>query len=461
MDEPRSKQPPRLRLYGFTPFTALLIVAIAGCLSSEPRITPSATPTGFAALTHEIAKFRQLPLKREITLTNFTPIDSAADDYAPFQIRHVESAYNAIGLLPNGVDLGKALVEYRRLERLTPYNESTAAAALAPDASALGAPFKLTDPVAARESPLSFAILTALHEQNFQWQTKTNALNLEDRRLAFRALASGDAALTVIARSVGKNIDALSGGDLRNAATFALELEKSAARLPGYLRHRLLFPYREGSQFVLWALKARGWQGVNALYANPPLSSAQILQPEKYFVQLEIPSVFFPAGLMRAMKDGPLIEQTIGEYLLRTMIATESPAKLASAIASSWRGDQLYGFQDGENFVTVWFSAWKSEQDAAAFQRSYRAVLENRQRIRFDPSAETTTASLSAVLRNGNGVTLQVKGPVVMLLSGVAASRVSALGEAAWRDLEAEPESTALQFDSASRNRYLKSVLTY
>jgi hypothetical protein len=288
VDEPRSKHSPYLLLHRFIarPFTPLLIVAIAGCLSSEPRTAPSATPTGFAALAQEIAKFRQLPLKREITLTNFNPIESAADDYAPFQTRHVESAYAAIGLLPNGVELGKALVEYRRLERLAVYDEVMAAAALAPNASVLGAPFKMTDPVSAREAPLSFAILTALQEQNFQWQGKTSALNLEDRRLAFRALATGDSALMVIARAVGKNIDALSGGDLQNAATFALELEKTAARLPDYLRHRLLFPYREGSQFALWALKAKGWQGVDTLYANPPLSTAQILHPGKYFAQL-------------------------------------------------------------------------------------------------------------------------------------------------------------------------------
>jgi hypothetical protein len=117
--------------------------------------------------------------------------------------------------------------------------------------------------------------------------------------LAFRALATGDAELTVIARSAGKNIDALSSVDLQNAGKFALELETRAARLPDYLRHRLLFPYREGSQFALWALKAKGWQGVNALYANPPLSTAQILHPEKYFAQLEAAVRFFSRGPFR------------------------------------------------------------------------------------------------------------------------------------------------------------------
>lgn len=456
MDEPRPKQLPHARLDRFTPrrLAPLLVFTLAGCLSSEPRTTPSATPTGFAALAQEIAKFRELPLRRAVALTNFSAADAAADDYAPFQTQHIERAYKAIGLLPSNVDLGKALIEYRRLERLVVYNEANAAAALAPNAALLGAPFEKSDPALAREAPLGFAIVAALQEQNFHWQGKITAINLEDRRLAFRALATGDAALTVIARAAGKNSGDLSGGDLLNAGKFAIELEKLAARLPNFLRHRLLFPYREGSQFTLWALKAKGWSGVNGVYANPPLSTAQILHPEKYFSRFEAPLEFFPAGLIRRMKAGPLVEQTIGEYLLRGMLANEHPIKVASSIAGAWRGDQLFAFQDGENFVTAWFSSWNAEHDAVAFQRNYRTVLEKRQRVRFDAPAGQTAPSFSGISRDGRGVALQVNGPVVMFLSGVPANRLSAYAEEAWRDLEVDPDSTVLRFDSARNNKH-------
>ena len=460
MDEPRSKQLPHASPDRFTPrrLAPLLVLTLAGCLSSEPRTTPSATPTGFAALAQEIAKFRELPLKRAVALTTFSA-DAAADDYAPFQTQHIERAYKAIGLLPSNVDLGKALIDYRRLERLVVYNEANAAAALAPNAAMLGAPFEKTDPALAREAPLGFAIVAALQEQNFQWQGKITALNLEDRRLAFRALATGDAALTIVARARGDSRGNLSAADLISVARLAAALEKPAARLPNFLRHRLLFPYREGSQFALWALKAKGWHGVNAIYANPPLSTAQILHPEKYFSRLESPLRFFPAGLIRRMKEGPLVEQTIGEYLLRGLLATEFPAKLASEIASPWRGDQLFAFQDGADFVTAWFSSWQSENDAIAFQRSYRTVLEKRLRIRFDASAGQTVPSFSGISRDGRGVVLQVNGPVVMFLSGVAANRLSAVTEAAWKDLEIEADSTVFRFDSA-RNRKHRDQLS-
>ena len=457
MDDPESKQLPHARLHRLTPRTLapLIFLTLAGCLSSEPRTTPTATPTGFAALAQEIAKFRELPLKRAVALTNFSAIAAAAaaDDYAPFQTQHVERAYKAIALLPNSVDLGKALIEYRRLERLVVYNEANAAAALAPNAALLGAPFEKSDVVSAREAPLGFAIVAALQEQNFHWQGKITGLNLEDRRLAFRALATGDAALTIVARARGDSSGNLSTSDLISIAQLAAALDEPAARLPNFLRHRLLFPYREGSQFVLWALKAKGWPGVNAVYGNPPLSTAQILHPEKYFAQLESPLHIFPASLIRRMKESPLVEQSIGEYLLRAMLATEFAAKLASEIASPWRGDQLFAFHDGADFVTAWFSSWKSQNDAVAFQHSYRTVLEKQQRVRFAARAGQTAPSFTGTSRDGRGVALQVNGPVVMYLSGVATNRLSADAEAAWRDLAIEPDSSALPFDSA-RNRH-------
>jgi hypothetical protein len=80
-------------------------------------------------------------------------------------------------------------------------------------------------------------------------------------------------------------------------------------------------------------------------------------------------------------------------------------------------------------------------------------VLEKRQRVRFDAKAALSTSTLNGLTRDQRGVTLQVNGSVVMLLSGVAAGRLSAVAEEAWRDLEIEPETAALRFDSASHKR--------
>jgi len=405
----------------------------------------------FATLAQEVAASRELQFKREIALGSFAPGLGQSDAYGPFRLQDVERAYQSIGLWPNDFDLGKALSEFRRLEQVVAYDATRASVAFAPNAAILGAPFEMNDPALAREAPLLFAIVAALLEQNFQWQAKLNSLFFEDHRLAFRALTGGDAVLTLIARASAKNKGNFLASDLAIVGKIAAELEKAAARLPDFLRYKLIFPYRHGSQFVSWALNAKGWQGVNALYAQPPRSTAEFLHPEKYFRGREAPLRFFPAALLRRYKESPAVEQSVGEHLTRGLLASELPAKQASATAAAWRGDQLFAFHDSGNLATAWFSSWKSDTDAAEFQRGYRTVLEKRQRLRFDLAFSRRTNALVGTSRDGRGVWLQANGPVVLLVNGVPAIRLSEFAEEAWRDLEIEADSTAIRFDSVKR----------
>lgn len=427
-----------------------LLVALASCITAETHLPSQATPTAFAALAEDIAGFRGLALKRDIALTRVAGAAAQMNSQSPFQLQYVERAYKSIGLLLNNVDFGKALNEFSQLAQLATYDVASGRVALAPDAVKLGAPFEMTNAILAREAPLGFAVIAALQEQNFHWQAKTDAVYLEDRRLAFRALATGDAALTLVARANHKNEKNFSPSDLAAAGKFSAEVEKSAARLPDFLRQQLALLYREGSQFALWALKAKGWPGVDALYANPPLSTAEILHPEKYYLKREAPWQFFPAALLRSMKDSPAVEQSLGEYLIRGLLATANSLKHASDSAARWRGDQLFAFADGKNLVTVWYSAWQTPADAAAFQAAFRAVLEKRQRVRFDAKAALSMGTLSGLTRDNRGVWLQTNGPAVIFISGVPSDRLSAFADTAWQDLEIENDPTALRFDSAS-----------
>jgi hypothetical protein len=150
------------------------------------------------------------------------------------------------------------------------------------------------------------------------------------------------------------------------------------------------------------------------------------------------------------MKTGPAVEQSLGEYLIRGLLATTHRSTFATATATAWRGDQLFAFRESERLPTAWFSAWRSAADAAAFQRAYQTVLEKRQRVRFDSKQAGSTTVLTATSR-GTGVWLQASGSAVLLLCGMPANRLSEFAEEAWKDLEIEPEATAARFDSARR----------
>src|SRR5262245_13661820 len=426
----------------------LLLALVAGCLSSQPRPLFRPAPAGFAALAQEIAKFRGLPLRGEIRLAaGFAEDRVGGESTAPFELKHVEQAYKNIGLLPRDADLAGALGEFRRLDDLFNYDNIRAAVALAPAAARFGVPFEMTDPTLAREAPFGFAIVAALQEQNFRWQEKITSTFLEDQRLAWRALATGDAAITLVARAVNRS--ELTSADLTRAGRFASELEKSAAHLPVFLRDKITFPYRDGSRFVLWALKAKGWPGVDALYANPPPSTAALLHPEKYFFLGERPLRFFPAALLRRAKERLVVEQRSGEQLVRGLLATSSDPTQADETVAEWRGDQLFAFYDDAQFATVWYSAWTSSNQATTFQRLYKSLLERRSRIRFEPPLQSTTnSSLSGRTSDNHGAWLEARGTVVLWLSGVPIERLRERVDDAWRDVEIAADPDVMQLDA-------------
>ncbi|HLN86538.1 MAG TPA: hypothetical protein VK200_08740, partial [Candidatus Limnocylindrales bacterium] len=149
--------------------------------------------------------------------------------------------------------------------------------------------------------------------------------------------------------------------------------------------------------------------------------------------------------------EGLAVEQSLGEQLIRGLLAGEIDGKLASDTAAGWRGDELFAFLDGAQITTVWYSAWTSPNQAAAFLRVYQNILERRQRIRFERPSELSLHSLSGRTRDNRGVWLQAQGPVVLFLGGVPIDRLREIANEAWRDLEIESDPTAIRFDSVRR----------
>ena len=105
-------------------FTLILLLALTSCLTTKPQLPSEPSPTAFSALTQDIAKFRGLQIRRDIALARYAPSVSEIDSYGPFQLQQVERVYRNLGLLPNNVELGKALAEYQKLEQLALYDDA-------------------------------------------------------------------------------------------------------------------------------------------------------------------------------------------------------------------------------------------------------------------------------------------------------------------------------------------------
>lgn len=445
-------------------WAALLIFLnlLAACSWRKPDAPIQLSSDSFSALKQRVASLRGLPFKSDVsydakvyTATENFSGKSFDDEYDAQSVARLSQVYKRVGLLPDGTDLAKALADFRRLQRLPYYDSGRETIVLAPESIRLGKAFTGDDSRNAQTIPVVFALAQALQEQTFQWPSKLKLIPARDRRLAFQAVARGDIALTGLAYLRGDQ--PVQRPAERQAITrLANELDAMASGLPTLLRAKLVFPYREGSQFVQWAYEASGLKGINGLFANPPLSTAQVLHPEKFYLRRQNPLRIIAWGLMQQMKTAAIIEQTLGEYLTQLILASTLSRSEAARIASAWTGDDLSAYADGESMITSWISAWESEIGAQEFARAFETVLARQRRLRFE-TADRQKDNLKADLGSGRSMLLQVRGSVVLFLDSVASTRTSELAERIWQDLETGAEPTTLPFESAQSWRQFAS----
>jgi hypothetical protein len=398
---------------------------------------------------------RELPFKREVSLakespnaTQATPERIFSDEYGAQSLVHISHAYKRLGLLPESTDFALALADYVRLDRILYYETRKDLIVISSDATRLVQTLRAEPGRNLEQLPVVLALSRALQEQHFQWQAKLNGISLEDRRLAFRALAVGDTVFVGTAYLQGSQQTTRPPDSVRTMAGWATALEKMGSHLPQLLQQKLVFPYREGSQFVQWAHAAKGWTGVNALFADPPLSTSQILHPEKYYVKRENPLAIRASGLARQMTESATVDQTLGEHLVQLLLTSNLKRQEARQIAAGWTGDQLSAYLEGENLLTAWITAWKKDEDARAFYRAYQNLLQRLHRLRFAASPGRTD-SVQAELPRDRSMLLQLVGSFVLLLDGTTPTRSVQLADEVWKSLDAETESTVILFDSA------------
>jgi hypothetical protein len=231
------------------------------------------------------------------------------------------------------------------------------------------------------KSTYSHEFTHQLQDQRFDLgKLGTDATHQSDRALAQLALIEGDA-VSVQNRWMTANLTAQEMGQL---VTGALDPEALAAlqRAPAYLRETSLFPYLSGNALVESVMAAGGgYQAVNAAFAKPPLSTEQVLHPEKYVAGEAPVTVKLPTNL------GPKIaagwtdagEDTLGELVIRIWLSENSvPATTAATAAAGWGGDRLVLLRGpGGNRTIGLVTDWDTPADAAQFAAAASTAIEH------------------------------------------------------------------------------------
>jgi hypothetical protein len=154
---------------------------------------------------------------------------------------------------------------------------------------------------------------------------------------------------------------------------------------PEFMRQNFLFPYQQGLEFVNALYDQDGWDAVNQAYQDPPVSTEQILHPDRY--PDDKPLKILLPDLLQVLGDGweELDSDVMGEwwtYLILGAGQTEEarlPMKTAQQAAEGWGGDAYAVYGNAADQITlVLKSEWDTTNDAREFASAFEEYANTR-----------------------------------------------------------------------------------
>jgi hypothetical protein len=150
--------------------------------------------------------------------------------------------------------------------------------------------------------------------------------------------------------------------------------------LPPFLLQDFIFPYREGLEFVRRYYDDGGWPAVDALWANPPVSTEHILHPERYEAG-DPPVIVARPALTDTLGSGwRLLDSNVnGEWYTYLLLAygadasAQLPDSRARLAAEGWGGDGYVVHYHDADKATVMAAewVWDTTDDANEFALAF------------------------------------------------------------------------------------------
>ena len=228
-------------------------------------------------------------------------------------------------------------------------------------------------------------LVHALQDQHLDLSANIDKQRDSDGESAFRALIEGDATLAMIAFADSRDARTLSElttdpASVRNLSALVRSSPLAGSELgsaPAIVRVPLLSAYVDGLGFAANLHGDGGWGRVDRAHADPPVSTEQVLHPER-FVHHDMPQRLRLQHPEQVLGDGYQLvqEDTLGELEIGVYfgLGTSNP-DLGARAAFGWGGDRLYAFRDARGEIAiVWLTSWDSDDRAQTAQRAAERV---------------------------------------------------------------------------------------
>lgn len=212
-----------------------------------------------------------------------------------------------------------------------------------------------------QEIVVAHELVHALTDQHFEFNTEFERLideGIGDDATALQALIEGDASYQQFLY-----LESFDPAKAVQAALEAISIDSSTlTAAPRWLQRDLTFPYEQGLTFTSFIMEQSGLKGVDEAYQEPPSTSEQILDPNKYIrnegpLPLEALAVDLPGWEL-------FDEATFGQWGTQlVLLETLTPGALSQATAG-WGNDTYRVFLNGDETAFAWSYLAESVEDA-------------------------------------------------------------------------------------------------
>lgn len=415
--------------------------AIASHAAREAAIVAAS-----AAVLEETSKIRELPILQPVKsgaqsraqIENML-VKNLYEQMTTAEMHATEVAYRKFGLAPANFEYRPFIIKLL-LEQIAGYYDPVTREFYLADWLEL----ETQKPVMAHE------LTHALQDQHFNLRRFQKWPHGDsDAQLAVHSLIEGDATLTMMVYMAKNPLVALAFTRSLNTGVSTEQFNQA----PRALRESLIFPYLQGSQWATGVYKRDGFAGLSKAFTNLPLSTEQILHPDKYFayekpLKLTLPdlsNLLNKAGASNqrsaALLHSPLSTQYSalstspswrridsdvngewGYYLLLDQFLN-SPAESRRA-AAGWAGDcyDVYeGAEPGQAMIAQ-ISAWDTEADAREFFDAYvkRTQLRYPNSRLLTDSQHPASDTLKTWQTNEGQVVMELRGLRVTIVEGLS-----------------------------------------
>jgi hypothetical protein len=327
-------------------------------------------------------------------------------DLAPQKLEMEQTAFRAIGMIPDDYDYAKSLVQFL-VSQLGGYYDPREKRFV----MAAWLPLITQETVAVHE------LTHALQDQHYSLDKFIDPKSdTSDQSLAHSALIEGDATAVMFDNEKRQNgLPPLSADESIDSIILQQVLGMNVGGqgdVPDSLKAILVFPYTSGLRFVHAILRRGGYKALDAVYRAPPSSSREILHPDEYLAhsaQLQIPA---PHDVPGAAPDrAPEYTDVLGEFSISSLFANSTKTRARGVQAAvGWLGDRLAIFpKNSAGREVVWMTRWQSDADATEFYETYREFIQERYGISVAHERKDLTPTKSLLIeRDARTVVIRV-----------------------------------------------------